>query len=150
MTSMRELDNYIPWPRMSASNTAYIRIEFPPLFSRKKKNSSWILLTTAIDCCLECCLRRTKRVVAVDTERNTPACCLGCCQSDDSRACSKKRAVNPKSILHQPTIGMSLGFSDRKGSRGIKPRSRWSRGSFPMKGIHLADTTKTSNVKEQG
>ena len=37
------------------------------------------------------CLHRTNRTVIVSTDER--ACCLNCCRSDDTRACSETRAI---------------------------------------------------------
>ena len=59
--------------------------------------TSQLVATDYSDCCLKFCLHGTKRtVVVVNTEREEHACCLGCCQTDDSRTCIEKTAIEPK------------------------------------------------------
>ena len=48
------------------------------------------------------CLYRTNRTVIVSIDER--ACCLKCCQSDDPRACSEKRAIELKITIQLSMI----------------------------------------------
>ena len=62
-------------------------------------NFLWSLTTSkAFGCCLECCLHRTKSTIVVNTETNTPTCCLGNCPSDGPRIWSDKKQPNQEPI----------------------------------------------------
>ena len=123
---------------------------FPPF---PRLTNSW-LLTTAVGCCLEYCLRRTKRtVVVVDAEKNTPTYCLGCCQSDDSRAYSEKeQSIKKPSHKYQrlPCLpGLSFGKKKRCCTANI-PRSLIIAEAIPHEGhTPRQHYTKTSHVNNR-
>ena len=88
----------LTWPRVFTQ----LQHRVPPVPTTNQP-----VTTDYSGCCLYGFSLRTKRIAVENTGRNTPACCLGCCQSDDSRRCSEKRAIEPKTAIQIITIAMS-------------------------------------------
>ena len=93
------------------------------------------------------CLHRTNRMVIVSTDER--ACCLECCRSDDPRACSEKRAIEPKTTLEISMIALSSQVISQVAAQLRRPCLKIENygGSFPMKGIQLYQLYKIGDVR---
>ena len=82
-------------------------------------------------------LHRTNRTVIVSTDER--ACCLECCQSDDPRACSETRAIEPKTTIQISMIAPPSRVIWQVAAQLLRPCLKIENcgGSFPMKGIQL-------------
>ena len=77
------------------------------------------------------------------------ACCLECCQREDPRACSEKRAAEPKATIQVSMIATSPRTLPQVVAAQLRrpclKTDNWGRGrQFPMKGIQLLPTLQKS------
>ena len=86
----------LTWPRVSTQLQHRVP-PFPQITNSRLQTTAVGLPVVRLGC-----LHRTNRTVIVSIDDR--ACCLECCQSDDPRACSETRAIEPTTTAVQISI----------------------------------------------